>query len=165
MASSANESGGEGPAIKKIPNVDGIKDPKDVSDQEWKNVLSPEAYDVTRQGGTEPAFTGKYDKHFKPGRYTCVCCGADLFISDHKYHSGCGWPAFFNSIDGDKNIVRIHDTSYGMERTEVRCRQCNAHLGHVFDDGPKETGERYCINSVSIDFVPGAQRQEPEEPK
>ncbi|KAI1721134.1 selR domain-containing protein [Ditylenchus destructor] len=165
MASSANESGSDGPAIKKILNADGMKDPKDVSDQEWKNVLSPEAYDVARQGGTEPAFTGKYDKHFKPGRYTCICCGVDLFISDHKYHSGCGWPAFFNSVDDDKNIVRIHDTSYGMERTEVRCRQCNAHLGHVFDDGPKETGERYCINSVSIDFVPGAQGQEPEKPK
>uniref|UniRef100_A0A915E6T6 Peptide-methionine (R)-S-oxide reductase n=1 Tax=Ditylenchus dipsaci TaxID=166011 RepID=A0A915E6T6_9BILA len=131
MASSSNES--NSPAIKKM-------------------MLSTEEYNVARQGGTEPAFTGKFDKHFKAGKYTCLCCGADLFVSESKYNSGCGWPAFSKSIESDKNIVRIHDTSYGMERTEVRCRQCNAHLGHVFDDGPKETGERYCINSISLNF-------------
>ncbi|KAH7731109.1 peptide methionine sulfoxide reductase msrB [Aphelenchoides avenae] len=138
------------PAIKKL---DAAKDPKQVTDDEWKKVLSPDAYNVTREAGTEPAFSGKYDKFFQPGKYTCLCCGADLFVSDAKYWSGCGWPAFSKSVEQDKNIVRITDTSYGMERTEVRCKQCNAHLGHVFDDGPAETGERYCINSCSIDFV------------
>uniref|UniRef100_A0A0M3I584 Peptide-methionine (R)-S-oxide reductase n=1 Tax=Ascaris lumbricoides TaxID=6252 RepID=A0A0M3I584_ASCLU len=129
------------------------KDPKEVSADEWKSAMSPLEYSVTREAGTERAFTGKYDKHFEEGEYSCFCCGAKLFKSDAKYWSGCGWPAFSKSIDNDLNIVRIKDYSLGMERTEVRCKQCNAHLGHVFDDGPKETGERYCINSCSLDFI------------
>ncbi|KIH62871.1 methionine-R-sulfoxide reductase [Ancylostoma duodenale] len=104
------------------------------------------------KAGTEPPFSGAYDKFFEKGRYVCVCCGAELFNSDSKYWAGCGWPAFSKSVDNDMNIVRIEDNSLGMKRTEVRCKKCNAHLGHVFDDGPKETGERYCINSVCMAF-------------
>uniref|UniRef100_A0A1I7YVS1 Peptide-methionine (R)-S-oxide reductase n=1 Tax=Steinernema glaseri TaxID=37863 RepID=A0A1I7YVS1_9BILA len=139
-------------AIAKLSGVD-AKDPKAVSESQWKTVLSPEEFHITREAGTEPKFSGKYDKFFKPGKYNCICCGADLFVSDDKFNSGCGWPAFSKSVDGDKNIIRIPDHSYGYERTEVRCKQCNAHLGHVFDDGPKETGERYCINSVAVNFL------------
>uniref|UniRef100_A0A0N4V5G3 Peptide-methionine (R)-S-oxide reductase n=1 Tax=Enterobius vermicularis TaxID=51028 RepID=A0A0N4V5G3_ENTVE len=129
------------------------KTPKEVTDEEWKKVLTPEQYEITRESGTEKPFSGKYDKFFENGIYHCVCCGAQLFKSDAKYNSGCGWPAFSKSVDNDLNITRIKDFSNGMERTEVRCKQCNAHLGHVFGDGPKETGERYCINSGSIDFA------------
>ena len=122
--------------------------------------------------GTEPAFSGGYDKFYEKGFYACRLCGAQLFKSDAKFNSGCGWPAFSKSIDNDLNIVRIPDNSYGMQRTEVRCKQvksieeekkekrvlqCNAHLGHVFDDGPKETGERYCINSRTMAFIKGEQ--------
>uniref|UniRef100_A0AAF5DA94 Peptide-methionine (R)-S-oxide reductase n=1 Tax=Strongyloides stercoralis TaxID=6248 RepID=A0AAF5DA94_STRER len=129
------------------------KNPKEISDNEWKNVLSPDEYHVTRESGTEPKFSGEYDKFFKPGKYTCKCCGIDLFLSENKFDSGCGWPAFDKSVGEDLNIIRLEDTSYGRIRTEVRCKNCNAHLGHVFDDGPKNTtGERYCINSVSINF-------------
>ncbi|KAK0403928.1 hypothetical protein QR680_017199 [Steinernema hermaphroditum] len=139
-------------AIAKLTETE-QKNPKTVSEEQWKNVLSPEAFHITRKAGTEPKFSGKYDKFFKSGKYNCICCGAELFVSDDKYNSGCGWPAFSKSVEGDKNIIRIPDNSYGYERTEVRCKQCNAHLGHVFDDGPKETGERYCINSVAISFA------------
>uniref|UniRef100_A0A0K0EVU8 Peptide-methionine (R)-S-oxide reductase n=1 Tax=Strongyloides venezuelensis TaxID=75913 RepID=A0A0K0EVU8_STRVS len=129
------------------------KNPKEVTEEEWKKVLSPEEYHITREAGTEPKFSGEYDKFFKPGKYTCKCCGIDLFLSDNKFDSGCGWPAFDKSVGEDKNIIRIEDNSYGMSRTEVRCKNCNAHLGHVFNDGPKNTtGERYCINSVAISF-------------
>ncbi|OZC09494.1 methionine-R-sulfoxide reductase [Onchocerca flexuosa] len=130
----------------------GKQDPKQVTSEEWKKVLTPLEYSVAREGGTERPFSGKFDKHFESGLYVCRCCGAQLFKSDAKFKSGCGWPAFSKSVDNDLNIVRLKDTSMGMERVEVRCKQCNAHLGHVFDDGPKETGERYCINSCSIDF-------------
>ncbi|CAJ0928793.1 unnamed protein product, partial [Mesorhabditis belari] len=136
-------------ALKRL----GIKDPKQVTEQQWKEVLQPEVYNVTREAGTEPT-GGHYDKFFSKGRYVCICCGAELFSSESKYWSGCGWPAFSKSVDEDFNIIRIRDNAYGMERTEVRCKQCNAHLGHVFDDGPVETGERYCINSVSMKFEP-----------
>ena len=139
------------PAINKI----GKDDPKKVTEQEWRNILTPEQFEITRKAGTEAPFTGKYDKHFVPGgKYVCICCGADLFISENKFNSGCGWPAFSKSIEGDKNIIRLQDNSHGRIRTEVRCARCDAHLGHVFDDGPpKDGGERYCINSESIDFV------------
>ncbi|VDM09463.1 unnamed protein product [Wuchereria bancrofti] len=109
-------------------------------------------YSVAREGGTERPFSGKFNKHFESGLYVCRCCGAQLFKSDAKFKSACGWPSFSKSVDNDLNIVRLKDTSMEMERIEVRCKQCNAHLGHVFDDGPKETGERYCINSCCIDF-------------
>uniref|UniRef100_A0A0N5AJZ0 Peptide-methionine (R)-S-oxide reductase n=1 Tax=Syphacia muris TaxID=451379 RepID=A0A0N5AJZ0_9BILA len=127
--------------------------PGEITNEDWKKVLTPEQYYVTRECGTEKPFSGQYNKFFEPGVYHCVCCGAELFLSAAKYNSGCGWPAFSRSIGEDQNIIRLKDNSFGMERTEVRCKQCNAHLGHVFDDGPKETGERYCINSVSINFT------------
>ncbi|VDN01327.1 unnamed protein product [Thelazia callipaeda] len=128
-----------------------ILDPKQVTAQEWKKVLSPLEYSVTREGDTERAFSGKFDKHFERGIYNCRCCGAQLFRSEAKFNSGCGWPAFSKSVENDLNIVRLKDTSMGMERIEVRCKQCNAHLGHVFDD-KTDTGERYCINSCSMNF-------------
>ncbi|KAH7727192.1 Protein F44E2.6 a [Aphelenchoides avenae] len=142
-------------AITKLP--DAKKDPKAVTDDEWKSVLTEEEFHVCRLGGTEPSFSGVLTKHAAPGKYTCRCCGAELFVSDSKYWSGCGWPSFSESLEGDKNIVRLPDNKFGLKRTEVRCKQCEAHLGHVFDDGPVETtGERYCINSVSITFQPKA---------
>uniref|UniRef100_A0A915Q194 Peptide-methionine (R)-S-oxide reductase n=1 Tax=Setaria digitata TaxID=48799 RepID=A0A915Q194_9BILA len=130
----------------------GKKDPKQVTSEEWKKVLSPLEYSVAREGDTERPFSGKFEKHFEPGLYVCRCCGAQLFKSESKFNSGCGWPAFSKSVDNDLNIVRLKDTSMGMNRVEVRCKQCSAHLGHVFNDGPKETGERYCINSCCMDF-------------
>ncbi|CAJ0579881.1 unnamed protein product, partial [Mesorhabditis spiculigera] len=137
-------------ALKKL----GAEDASKVSDEDWKTALAPEVYEVTRKAGTEPAGSGAYDKFFDKGRYICVCCGSELFNSDSKFWSGCGWPAFSKSTDNDMNIKRIPDLSYGIERTEVRCKTCDAHLGHVFEDGPEETGERYCINSVSMTFEP-----------
>uniref|UniRef100_W6NGV2 Peptide-methionine (R)-S-oxide reductase n=1 Tax=Haemonchus contortus TaxID=6289 RepID=W6NGV2_HAECO len=141
-----------GPKDIGIKKLGDVKDPKQVSESEWKKVLPAEAYEVARNSGTERPFSGAFDKFFEKGRYVCLCCGAELFNSDSKYWSGCGWPAFSKSIDNDMNIIRLEDNSMGMKRVEVRCKQCNAHLGHVFDDGPKETGERYCINSVSMAF-------------
>ncbi|VDL80634.1 unnamed protein product [Nippostrongylus brasiliensis] len=144
-----NPPGPDDVGLKKLGEV---KNPKEVSPSEWKKVLPAETYEVARNAGTEAPFSGAYDKFFEKGRYVCLCCGAELFNSDSKYWSGCGWPAFSKSVDNDLNIVRIEDNSHGMKRVEVRCKKCDAHLGHVFDDGPKETGERYCINSVCMAF-------------
>ncbi|VDN91946.1 unnamed protein product [Brugia pahangi] len=130
----------------------GKQDPQQVTPDEWRKILSPLEYSVAREGGTERPFSGKFNKHFESGLYICRCCGAQLFNSDAKFKSTCGWPSFSKSVDNDLNIVRLKDTSMEMERIEVRCKQCDAHLGHVFNDGPKETGERYCINSCCIDF-------------
>lgn len=119
------------------------------TDDEWRQQLTPEQFAVTRQGGTEPAFTGDYWNTKDDGIYRCICCDEELFHSDTKYDSGTGWPSFFQPIDEEK-LVLESDTSHGMVRTEVRCRACDAHLGHVFPDGPDPTGERYCMNSVSL---------------
>lgn len=118
-------------------------------DDEFRAKLSPEQYRVTREGGTEPAFSGAYYDEKTPGVYRCVCCNSELFRSDEKYDSGSGWPSFFRPAPG-ANIRELEDTSHGMRRVEVRCGSCDAHLGHVFPDGPAPTGQRYCINSLSL---------------
>ena len=119
------------------------------SDSEWEKQLTPEQYRVCREKGTEAAFTGEYADCHEEGIYQCVCCGNALFGSETKFDSGTGWPSFFKPVNSD-NIEYVKDTAYGMLRTEVNCKQCGAHLGHVFDDGPQPSNRRYCINSVSL---------------
>lgn len=126
------------------------KDPMPSSEAEWKEKLTPEQYSVLREKGTEAPFTGKLLKENRSGRYQCVACGQELFNSDTKFDSGTGWPSFDEAIPGA--VTFEHDKKYGMERTEVLCSQCGSHLGHVFDDGPTETGKRYCLNSVCLGF-------------
>jgi peptide-methionine (R)-S-oxide reductase len=127
-----------------------------LTDEQWREKLSPEQYHVLRQAGTERAFTGKYENNKQSGMYTCAGCGAPLFSSDDKYNSGCGWPSY--TAPAEESAIDEHrDTSHGMIRTEVRCAKCEGHLGHVFPDGPGPAGLRYCINSASLDFTPEDQ--------
>lgn len=121
------------------------------TDDPYRDKLTSEQYQVARCGGTERAFTGKYWNHKADGRYLCVCCNAPLFDASTKYDSGSGWPSYFAPLDAAA-VEEIEDLSHGMRRVEVRCKKCGAHLGHVFPDGPRPTGQRYCINSASLDF-------------
>lgn len=121
------------------------------SEEEWRAKLSPEAFSVCRQHGTEAPFSGKYNDNKKDGVYKCICCDAPLFPSDTKFDSGTGWPSYFEAYEDA--ITEVKDVSHGMIRTEVKCANCDAHLGHLFPDGPEPTGLRYCINSVCLDFI------------
>jgi len=118
--------------------------------QEWQQQLSPETFYVARQSGTEAAFSGKFYDYKEEGLYRCICCNTPLFESDTKFDSGTGWPSYYEGVEGA--ITEIRDETHGMARVEVKCTNCNAHLGHVFSDGPEPTGQRYCINSVCLDF-------------
>lgn len=124
------------------------------SEEEWKKILTPEQYHILREKGTEPPFSGKYYMHFEKGIYKCAACGYELFTSDMKFESHCGWPSFDNEIGNNERILKKPDYSFGMIRTEILCARCGSHLGHLFDDGPTATGKRYCVNSLSIEFEP-----------
>ncbi len=149
----------DGSADQRIPIVDSatgqvtLMERVQKTDAEWRRILTPEQYRVTRQQGTEPPFTGAYHQHHEPGVYRCVGCGTDLYSSQTKFESGTGWPSFWAPV-AEQNIERRPDKSLFMRRIELRCARCGAHLGHVFDDGPAPTHQRHCINSAALNFVP-----------
>ncbi len=147
------------PASTTTPaNTEKTKKPMETSynktDAEWKKTLTPEQYEVLRQKGTERPGTGVYNEHSEKGVYTCAGCGTELFTSDQKFNSHCGWPSFDNNIAGGDRVRQVKDFSHGMIRTEIVCAKCGGHLGHIFDDGPTATGQRYCVNSLSLNFIP-----------
>jgi peptide-methionine (R)-S-oxide reductase len=135
-----------------------MKDKFELTDEEWRQRLTPDQYYVLRQKGTERPFDNEFDEHFEAGTYACAACGQELFTSKAKFNSGCGWPAFYAAKAEDR-VKLTPDRSHGMVRTEVTCARCDSHLGHIFDDAPQTpTGQRYCINSVSLKFVPAASQ-------
>jgi len=129
------------------------------TDEEWKKELSPEQYHVLREKGTEAPYSGEYTTNFKKGKYVCAGCGAELFTSDMKFESHCGWPSFDKESGIGNRIIKKSDYSFGMNRTEILCARCGGHLGHIFDDGPTDTGNRYCVNSLSIKFIPEEEKK------
>ena len=149
------------PAVpdKTVPSEKNMPDKIVRSEEEWKKSLTPEQYYVLREKGTERPFVNEFDDHFEPGAYACAACGQELFNSKTKFQSGCGWPAFYAAQAGDR-VQLTRDISHGMVRTEVTCARCGSHLGHIFDDAPQTpTGQRYCINSVSLKFVPAGGQE------
>lgn len=128
------------------------------SEEEWKKTLTPEQYEILRKKGTERPGTGEYNNHSAKGTYCCAGCGTELFTSDQKFNSHCGWPSFDNNIAGGNRVKQIPDFSHGMIRTELVCATCGGHLGHIFDDGPTATGMRYCVNSLSLKFKPAENK-------